>query len=80
MKPLNSFIMLKKRPKAESSVGIILPGEQEEIRATGFDVIKIGDDVTNIKVGDVVFPGYPEEAAKINGYVFCKAVHIIAKE
>lgn len=82
MEPLNGYVMLVKRPASERKSGIVLPGgdgQAEEIEATGFEVIKVAPDVSEIKVGDTVFPGYPEEARKINKYIFCKAIHLIAK-
>ena len=81
MEPLSGYVMLKKRPAAERKSGLVLPdGQEEEVEATGFDVIKVASDVDNIKAGDVVFPGYAEEARKINKFIFCKANHIIAKD
>ena len=48
--------------------------------ATGFEVLDIAEDVVGIKVGDTVFPGYVDEVRSYNGFIFCKAGHIVAKE
>ena len=83
MKPLNGYLKLKKNAKVETKSGIIVPeAAQEEVKSTGFEVLDIATDVMDrgFKIGDTVFPGYAEEARYINGFVFCKASHLIAWE
>lgn len=79
MKPVNGWIMLKKRAKVEPEVGIILPDGvvDHPTESTGFDVIDVCKD-SFFEVGDIVFPAYAEEARFMNGYVFCKESHILA--
>lgn len=83
MKAMSEYLMLKKCPRAEAKSGIVLPDgvSSEPVKSTGFEVVSCGPLVTSdFKPGDIVHPGYPEEAVQINGMVFVRERHIIAKE
>lgn len=84
MQPLNGFVMLKKMPKIEETKsGIVLPEnstEKESIKSTGYKVMDIAEDVTNVVKGDIVYVDRYAEGAEVNGMVFCKASSLVCKE
>jgi hypothetical protein len=78
MKPLNGFVMMKKRETKTNGI-ILSEAAQAELLDTGFEVLDIAPDVESVAIGDVVYPGYAEEARAFNGFIFCKAIHLVAK-
>lgn len=80
MRPVNGFIMMKKRSVENKNSGIVLPdGETaDEIMHPGFDVLAVADGVSIVKPGDVVYVDAYAGGAVVNGVIFCKETSIVS--
>lgn len=55
LKPRNSNVLVIQRREKKSSTGLILIAESAQQADKYAEVLAVGPDVTDIKVGDVVF-------------------------
>lgn len=82
LQPLFSRIIIKRKDMSKTTGGIYIPENTQGMKATEGEVVAVGSEVTDIKVGDVVFWGKYQGATierERQEYVMMNEEDVIAK-